>query len=94
MPFKWKRKQTVTSPERMKRAVKEVADGCPLRTTPTKYDIDKMTLRRYVMKYKEIGEGTKFVPNFATSQIFYSEEEKNLSAYLVTAANMNYGLTS
>lgn len=78
----------------MKKAVQEVLDGCKLRTTAKKYNIDKMTLRRYVAKFRESGEETKFIPNFASSQIFNSEEEKSLAEYLLTAARMNYGFTS
>lgn len=48
-----------------------------------------MTLIKYVAKYKEKGEETKFLPNFTTSQIFNSEEEKSLAKYLLTAAKMN-----
>lgn len=95
MPFQWKKKtnRVPASPERMEQAVKEVVQGCKLRTTATKYNIDKMTLRRYVIKFKEEGN-TKFSPNFKHSQIFNTLEEKCLSNYLLQAARMNYGLTS
>lgn len=95
MPFQWKKKtnRVPASPERMEKAVKEVVQGCKLRTTATKYNIDKMTLRRYVVKFKEKGN-TNFSPNFKHSQIFNSLEEKRMSKYLLDAARMNYGLTS
>lgn len=96
MPFKWKKKtnRVPASPERMKRAVLEVLDGKKLRTTASKYNIDKMTLRRYVKKYDEIGNETKFSPNFNSSQIFRSDEEESLANYLLKAAQMNYGLST
>ena len=65
------------SPERMKKAVQEVVNGCKLRTSAKKYNVVKMTLKRYVAKFREKGEETKFVPNFASSQIFSSEEESS-----------------
>lgn len=55
MLFQWKRKtnREPVSADIMKQAVKEVADEkCKLRTTANKYSIDKMTLGRYVAKYK------------------------------------------
>jgi hypothetical protein len=68
---------------------------CKLRTTAKKYNIDKiMTLKRYVAKLREKGENTKLITNFASSQIFTFEEEKNLANYLLTAAKMSYGFTS
>lgn len=96
MPFKWKKKtnRVPAPPERMERAVLEVLEGNKLRTTASKYDIDKMTLRRYVKKYNEFGHETQFSPNFNSSQIFRPEEEKSLANYLLKAAQMNYGLTS
>lgn len=96
MPFKWEKKtnRVPASPERMKKAVQEVSDGCKLRTTAKKYNLDKMTLKRYVEKFRAKGEETKFTPNFATSQIFNPDEEKSLAEYLLIAARMNYGFTS
>ncbi|KAB0800181.1 hypothetical protein PPYR_05921 [Photinus pyralis] len=51
-----------------------------------------MTLRRYVLKYKTDKE-TSFTPNFVTSQIFSCHEESLLVEYLLTSANLHYGLT-
>lgn len=96
MPFRYKKKtnRVPASPKRMKKAVEEVIAGAKLRTTATKFDLDKMTLRRYVMKFKDQGEEMKFSPNFKCSQIFNEMEEKNLANYLLNAARMNYGLTT
>lgn len=96
MPFKWERKtnKSPTSPQRMQKAVLEVIAGGKLRTTAKKFNIDKMTLRRYTVKYKTLGEATNFVPNYKSSQTFNFEEERNLSQYLLTASKMNYGFTS
>lgn len=96
MPFQWKRKtnRRPASPDRMEKAVKEVVGGEKLRTTAKKYDLDKMTLRRYVMKFKEKGNNIKFSPNLKCSQIFDEDEEKSLAKYLLDAARMNYGLTT
>lgn len=96
MPFKWKRKteRVPVSPERMKLAVREVVDGSKLRTTAKTYGIDKMTLKRYVERFKRNGESESYQPNYNTAQIFNKEQEKLLGEYLVTSANMNYGLTT
>ncbi|XP_031329163.1 uncharacterized protein LOC116168884 [Photinus pyralis] len=96
MPFKWKKKSNrlSVSPDSMKNAVLEVIEGSKLRTTANKYNIDKMTLRRYVLKYREKGAVTEFVPNFSSSQIFSRCEEEMLAKYLLNAAQMNYGFTS
>ncbi|KAB0801258.1 hypothetical protein PPYR_05612 [Photinus pyralis] len=96
MPFKYKKRTDRVPPAKdvMEKAVKEVAvEGCKLRTTATKYGMDKMTLRRYVLKYKEHGMQTTFLPNFKKSQIFADREESALAQYLLTASKMNYGLT-
>ncbi|KAB0803180.1 hypothetical protein PPYR_00150 [Photinus pyralis] len=78
MPFKWKKKSNrlSVSPDSMKNAVLEVIEGSKLRTTANKYNIDKMTLRRYVLKYREKGAVTEFVPNFSSSQIFIENNKK------------------
>lgn len=96
MPFKWKKKtnREPASANIMKAAVKEVIDGSKLRATANKYSLDKMTLRRYVIKYREQGDAAKFSPNYKLSQIFDDNEEKRLAEYLLTAAKMNYGLTT
>lgn len=96
MPFQWKKKtnRVPASPDRMEKAVNEVVAGHKLRTTATKYGVDKMTLRRYVVKFREKGDDTNFVPNFKCSQIFTDDEEKLLAQYLLDASRMNYGLTT
>ncbi|KAJ8910658.1 hypothetical protein NQ315_016036 [Exocentrus adspersus] len=101
MPFKWIKKtnRLPVSPDRMKQAVKEVVDeNCRLRTTANKYGIDKMTLRRYVMKYKKSRDNPgeiSYLPNYKTRQIFSDSQEKLLTEYLLTSSNMNnYGLTT
>lgn len=94
MPFKWKCKgRTKYSPDDLKSAVLEVVnENKGLRPTATKYNVDKMTLKRYVSKYQE-DRGITFSPNFVTSQIFSPHEESLLMEYLLTSANLYYGLT-
>ncbi|KAK9721130.1 hypothetical protein QE152_g21723 [Popillia japonica] len=94
MPFKWKSKgrHPVSSPV-LKRAVLEViSDDGKMRSTARKYDIDKMTLSRYVQKYKK-DTRTTFWPKFNTCQIFTNEEENLLADYIIETANFNYSLT-
>lgn len=96
MLFQWEKKtnRRPALPKRLEQAGKEVVQGCDLRTTATKYHLDKMTLRRYVVKFKNEVNQTNFSPNFKCSQIFDSSEEKRMSKYLLDAARMNYGFTS
>ncbi|XP_030767040.1 uncharacterized protein LOC115890832 [Sitophilus oryzae] len=94
MPFKWKSKgRTKYSPDDLKRAVLEIVnENKALRTTARKYNVDKMTLKRYISKYKE-DKSITFSPNFVTSQIFSPHEESLLMEYLLTSADLYYGLT-
>lgn len=96
MPFQWKKKtnRTPASPSRMEKAVKEVVAGAKLRATAKKYGLDKMTLRRYVVKFQQKGDEVAFSPNFKSSQLFSDDEESKLAKYLLDAARMNYGLTT
>ncbi|KAL1488451.1 hypothetical protein ABEB36_014922 [Hypothenemus hampei] len=91
MPFKWKckgRKQNC--PEDIRNAVLEVVkEQKKIRTTAKKYDIDKMTLLRYIRKYKN-DVNTDFFPNFVTSQMFTKKEENVLAEYLLTLCALNY----
>lgn len=96
MPFQWKKKtdRVPASPTTIKKAVKKVIENnCPLRDTARKYHLDKMTLFRYVKKYKEKGEETNYEANHNSCQIFTTAEESSLAAYLLIATKMNYGLT-
>lgn len=84
------------SPDIMKAAVKEVVEeGIGLRKTALKFGIDKMTLHRYVAKYKEnVGnqQPTEFEPNYSVSQVFTREEETLLASYLKKASQLHHGL--
>ncbi|KAL3277840.1 hypothetical protein HHI36_013181 [Cryptolaemus montrouzieri] len=54
-----------------------------------------MTLRRYVIKYREDcnhGVETNFVPKFTTKQIFNKDEEDMLASYLKKASQLHHGL--
>ena len=50
-----------------------------------------MILLRYVKEYRE-DINLNFTPNFVTSQIFSTGEENLLMEYLLTSANLYYGL--
>lgn len=80
----------------MEAAVKEVVtDGIGLRKTALKFGVDKMTLHRYVTKYKEnLGnkQPTVFEPNYSVSQVFTREEETLLASYLKKASQLHHGL--
>ncbi|XP_063231073.1 uncharacterized protein LOC134535762 isoform X2 [Bacillus rossius redtenbacheri] len=79
----------------MKAAVKEVVeDGIGLRKTALKFDIDKMTLHRYVRKYKDEKSNTSTVyePNYSVSQVFTKEEETLQAIYLKKASQLHHGL--
>ena len=66
----------------MEAAVKEVINGAALRSTEEKHGIDKMTLRRYVLKFNDGNLHTKFSLVYH-SQIFTEVEEKVLVYHLI-----------
>lgn len=82
-------------PEVMKAAVREVVeDGVGLRKTATKYEIDKMTLGRYINKFKSNKDMdiSLFQSDYSKSQIFFKHEETLLVEYLKKASRLNHGL--
>ncbi|KAF2881404.1 hypothetical protein ILUMI_24778 [Ignelater luminosus] len=56
--------------------------------------MELIKLRRYCEKYKKTGEEAIFIPNFSSNQILSAQQEQLLAQYLLTASNINYGLTT
>lgn len=83
----------------MEAAVREVVeDGVGIRKTASKFNIDKMTLHRYVKKFnsrpQEDPPAMEYVPNYKKLQIFTNQEETLLSEYLKKASRLNHGLST
>lgn len=64
----------------MEAAVKQVMDGDELRPTAEIYNIDKMTLRLYVFKFKDRKSYNKFSPVYHL-QVFNEGEEKTFADF-------------
>ncbi|XP_054259387.1 uncharacterized protein LOC128984126 [Macrosteles quadrilineatus] len=82
----------------MEAAVREVVDdGIGLRRTALKYDIDKMTLQRYVKKFLSKNaepSSMTFEPNYHQQQVFTKQEETMLAEYLKKASRLHHGLST
>ena len=76
-----------TGPKITEVAVKEVINGAVLRSTAEKHGIDKMTLRRYVLKFTDGNLHTKFSPVYHSQVFTEEEEEKVLVDYLIKCSN-------
>lgn len=98
MPRFYKRKEgakprTKIDPEKMKLAVVEaVKRESGILTTAKKYNVDRMTLKRYMKKY-ESNTDTEMTSNYKKRLIFTQEQEAELAEYLKICAKMNNGLT-
>lgn len=100
MPQNYKRKEGA-KPRRpvpsdiVHQACKEVSEGRnTLRGSAKKYDIDRTTLSRYLLKFKSNpGDTEELCPNFCKRQIFSKQEEEMLKVYLIKAAKLCYGLS-
>lgn len=77
----------------MKAAVEQVLSGRPVRTVARETSVDRMTLKRYVAKMMS-NPSTMCRPQFVTKQVFSNEEETALSAYLLQASKLHYGLST
>lgn len=79
----------------MESACKEVTEGIStIRATARKYDIDRMTLTRYVAKYRvNPNDESILQPNFKIRQIFTKDEEEMLKNYVIKTSKLNYGLS-
>ncbi|XP_024887864.1 uncharacterized protein LOC112464850 [Temnothorax curvispinosus] len=82
----------------MKAAVFQVVKGNQsIRSTAKSFNINHMTLSRWVTKYKEATDEhkltMKFVPNYQIHLIFPANIEEDLETYLLTASKMHHGLT-
>lgn len=92
------RTRNKVAPDIMEKAVREVIEEEKgLRETAAKYAIDKMTLRRYALKYKTNKEQNKitiFEPMYLANLVFDKEEEAMLASYLKVAAKLHHGLST
>jgi hypothetical protein len=100
MPQFYKRKDSAmlrksVPVDMMQAACKEVVDGIlSIRSSAKKYDIDRMTLTRYIAKYRENpNDSNALQPNFKVRQIFTKEEENILKDYIIKSSKLNYGLS-
>jgi len=74
-------------------AVKRVVedDGAKIRTVALEFNIDRMTLTRYVKKFQN-GELKSQFRYWGNRSVFTEEEEVALSEYLQTSCKMYFGL--
>ena len=82
----------------MIRAAEEVEKGSSVRATAMKYGVDRMTLRRFILKKKEPTPSTSKemvgYRNLAENKVVIpSEMEKDLSSHIKKLADMFHGLT-
>jgi transposase-like protein len=103
MPMFYKPKSTTKvrkkiSPETMEAAVREILeDGVGLRKAALKYEVNKMTLRRYLNKLKcknTDPSSMAYEPNYRQTQVFTKEEETMLAEYLKKASRLHHGLST
>ena len=98
MPQFYKRKEGVKArkkidPENMKLAAVEALKGeSGILTVAKKYNVDRMTLKRYMKKYKD-NPNCGMTSNYQKKFIFNVEREAELAEYLKTCAKMHSGLT-
>lgn len=85
MPAAQKRK--LWSDQAMAEAVEYIASGKGLRETSRLYNVPVETLRQLVNGTVSL----ECIPGPAT--VFTAEEEEKLAAYLISMANMGYGLS-
>ena len=77
----------------IKDAVKRVLDdGAKIRSVASETGIDRMTLTRYIKKFKNDELTDKFA-YWGNRKVFSGEEEVLLSQYLQTSSKMYFGLT-
>ena len=86
----------------MKQGVQKIMEGRKFATIACKMHIPQSTLKRYTQKFSEEGRTNandvsevpleKFIPWYATHQIFMAEEEKRLENYLIRASQLHHGL--
>lgn len=57
------------------------------------FSIDRKTLGRYVVKYRQ-NKHCEMSPKYVATQIFTDREEQLLAEYLILSAKLHYGLTS
>lgn len=95
MPRYYKKKTERTiCPVAMKKAVEQVLNGGILRKAALLNGVNKSTLSDYVKKAREKGiDNVIYTSDFSKSQILTNSMESDLSAYLLRASNMFYGLS-
>ena len=73
---------------------KVVYETLSISPSAKKYDTDRMTLRRYIAKYRENpNDFDGLQPNFKGRQTFTKEEENLLKDYIIKSSKLNYGLS-
>lgn len=94
MPRFWIKKtnRTISPADIMKIVVAEFRQEAKLLTTAGKYDVDKLTLNRYVKHATSATSGSNihYSLNFKSAFVFISEEEALLSDYLIRTAQMHH----
>jgi len=97
MPNKYTRKTnraTKTSHDVMKRAAQAVTGGQSLRSAAKDFAIDKMTLRRFIIKQAKCpGSVTGYAAITNAHVVFTPEMEKDLADHVKRLADMFHGLS-
>lgn len=93
MPRNYARKREDHEESTMELAVKLVVeDGLTLCRSSERTSVPFHTLQRYVHKFKEDSNGTKFKPIYKKI-VLDGEMESEMTEYLVMCSKLNYGLT-
>ncbi|XP_077971387.1 uncharacterized protein LOC144425721 [Styela clava] len=95
MPQTYKRKSTRGSdPALVERAAEAVKEGCSIRSAARTFDVDRMTLKRHMVKQKHDPFGTSGYKNCKLkNMIFSSEMEAELASHIKTLAANYHGLS-
>ena len=70
-----------------------VGEKRSIRSVAQKFDIDRTTMRRYILNVKKDGIANTQVGYYGNRRIFNQEQEDSLENYLLSASNIYFGLT-
>lgn len=98
MPFKYKpkastKKRNPFTKQHMANAIADVEKGMSLRKSAMKYNVDRITLNRYVQNKEKLTKFDEMGSQYKANQVFTLEEEKVLVDYLLECSKMHYGLS-
>ncbi|XP_072389296.1 uncharacterized protein [Diabrotica undecimpunctata] len=100
MPRQYKRreeakKRTPVDSQKLKEAVLDVINnGTSLKGTASRYQINVMTLKRYVRRQRSENVEITYYPDYKKAQIFTNAEENMFKDYLDVASKLHHGLTT